>query len=55
MTDPALARLAQVHAPIVVGVPPTNAIRDLMRLPDGELRHYGFSGDFRVGDIRTIY
>lgn len=41
-------RLAAVFAPVVVGVPPTNAIRDLMRLPDGELRHYGFHGI--VGD-----
>jgi hypothetical protein len=53
--DHALARLAQVHAPVVVGVPPTNAIRDLMLLPDGELRHYGFSGDFRQMNVRTIY
>jgi hypothetical protein len=34
-------RLSQVFAPQVVGVPPTNAIRDLMLLPDGEIRHYG--------------
>lgn len=54
MTDP-LQRLARVHAPEVVAVPPTNAIRDLMQLPDGELRHYGFRGDFRAGGIRTVY
>jgi len=29
---------------LVVGILPTHAIRDLMRLPDGELRHYGFRG-----------
>lgn len=46
--------LNHVYAPQVVGIPPTNAIHDLMRLPDGELRHYGFTGDFRVG-IRMVY
>lgn len=59
MTAPHHARAsthpAEARAPQVVGIPPTNAIRDLMQLPDGELRHYGFSGDFRQGDIRTIY
>jgi hypothetical protein len=34
--------LHSIHAPRVVGVPPTNAIRELMILPDGEIRHYGF-------------
>lgn len=53
--DPALLRLARIHGPQVVGVPPTNAIRDLMRLPDGELRHYGFRGDFRQGGVATIF
>lgn len=53
--DEALHRLARIHAPRVVGVPPANAIRDLMRLPDGELRHYGFRGDFRTGPVENIY
>lgn len=51
----ALARLAEVFAPLVVGVPPANAIRDLMLLPDGEIRHYGFEGSFREGTVRNIY
>ncbi len=33
--------LKEIHEPRIVGVPPSNASRDLMRLPDGELRHYG--------------
>lgn len=36
------AQLRRIHAPTVVGIPPTNAFRDLAQLPDGELRHYGF-------------
>lgn len=36
------AQLTRIHAPTVVGVPPANAFRDLVQLPDGELRHYGF-------------
>ena len=50
-----LRRLSSMHAPQVVGVPPANAIRDLMRLPDGELRHYGFRGDFSAGAVANIY
>lgn len=50
MNDPnGDARLAAVFAPVVVGIPPVNAIRDLMRLPDGELRHYGFRGIVGAG------
>lgn len=33
--------LAKIHAPVKVGIPPVNAFRDLVQLPDGELRHYG--------------
>jgi hypothetical protein len=51
----ALERLRRVFAPEVVAVPPTNPIRDLMLLPDGEIRHYGFTGDFRANDIRMVY
>ena len=34
-------QLAKIHAPVIVGIPPVNAFRDLVQLPDGELRHYG--------------
>ncbi|QNN21869.1 exo-alpha-sialidase [Planctomycetales bacterium ZRK34] len=37
-----LAALRRIHAPQVVGVPPANACRGLMVMPDGEIRHYGF-------------
>ncbi len=50
-----LDRLTAVHEPVVVGVPPANARRDLMRLPDGELRHYGFKGVVREGTHVGIY
>lgn len=51
----AMNRLRAVYAPQVVGIPPTNPIRDLMQLPDGEIRHYGFRGDFREGAVENIY
>ena len=42
-TDPqTLEALRQIKAPQVVGVPPANACRGLMQMPDGEIRHYGF-------------
>lgn len=28
-----------------MGVPPADAVRDLVQLPDGEIRHYGYLGD----------
>ncbi len=34
--------LKQINAPEVVGIQPANAFRDLVQLPDGEIRHYGF-------------
>ncbi len=37
-----LEALRRIHAPKVVGVPPQNACRGLMVMPDGEIRHYGF-------------
>ena len=46
-------QLRRIHAPVAVGVPPTNAFRDLVRLPDGELRHYGFRRD--GGAAQPIY
>ncbi len=45
-TDPeSLKALRQISAPQVVGVPPENACRGLMMMPDGEIRHYGFRHD----------
>ena len=42
-TDPdTLEALRRINAPRVVGVPPANACRGLMVMPDGEIRHYGF-------------
>ena len=42
-TDPeTLKALRRIYAPEVVGVPPENACRGLMVMPDGEIRHYGF-------------
>ncbi len=41
-TDPeTLKTLERIYAPQVVGVPPENACRGLMVMPDGEIRHYG--------------
>lgn len=40
-----LEMLRRIHAPQVVGVPPENACRGLMVMPDGEIRHYGFRHD----------
>ena len=37
--------LRRIYAPQVVGVPPENACRGLMVMPDGEIRHYGFRYD----------
>ena len=37
-----LAQLQRIHAPVVVGVPPVNAFHDLVLLPSGEIRHYGY-------------
>lgn len=34
--------LSFVHAPETTGVPPCNPHRDLMEMPSGEIRHYGF-------------
>jgi hypothetical protein len=50
-----LARLGKIFEPQVVAVPPTNAIRELMMLPGGEIRHYGFEGDFSLGAVSNIY
>ena len=54
-TDPeVLKSLRNIHAPRVVGIPPANACRGLMVLPDGEIRHYGFRhavGDEGEGNV----
>lgn len=55
MTAFAEERLAEVLAPQVVGVPPINAIHDLMMTEDGEIRHYGFIGHLKAGKIQNIY
>lgn len=34
-------RLADIHAPTEVAIPPGDAYRDLCVLPDGRIRHYG--------------
>ena len=38
------ASLDDIFAPIVVGTPPSDAFTGLIRLPDGEIRHYGGGG-----------
>jgi len=52
-----LEKLRHIHAPQVVAIPPENASRGLMMMPDGEIRHYGFRGGFRGGvhDVRAVY
>ena len=49
--------LRRIHAPKVVGVPPQNACRGLMVMPDGEIRHYGFrySGTKKGAGGRPVY
>ena len=42
--------LKRIHAPLNVGVPPTNAYKELMVMPDGEIRHYGFCGAHETGE-----
>ena len=49
----AAERLSRVFAPEVVGVPPANAFRDMVALPSGEIRHYGYR--FIGGVKRPIY
>lgn len=52
-SDYARALLASIHEPTVVGVPPANAFHELVVLPDGEIRHYGYRGVGAQG--RWIY
>ncbi len=46
--QPASLSLDQIFAPVKVGVPPENAFHGLVRLPDGEIRHYGYRGPQRA-------
>ncbi|HPA18748.1 MAG TPA: sialidase family protein [Verrucomicrobiae bacterium] len=52
-----LEALRRIVAPRVVAVPPANACRGLMEMPDGEIRHYGFRGGFGkpADPIEAIY
>jgi len=36
--------IADVYEPVITGVPPSNAFRNLIRLPDGSIRCYGYTG-----------
>jgi hypothetical protein len=49
--------LRLIFAPRAVAVPPENASRGLMEMPDGEIRHYGFRGSVRgTGDpLEPVY
>ncbi len=38
--------LEQIYEPVFVGRPTDNAFNGLVKLPDGELRHYGFEGSW---------
>jgi hypothetical protein len=57
-TDPrTLDALRRIDAPQAVGVPPENACRGLMVMPDGEIRHYGFrlGTDNDAGRVQPVY
>ncbi len=43
-----------IYAPVLVGTPPDNAFNGLVLLPDGEIRHYGFEGDWKKR-TKSIY
>jgi hypothetical protein len=42
-------KLDKVFAPVVVGVPPSDAYIGLSKMPDGEIRHYNY-GEQKVGN-----
>lgn len=44
------ADLASIRAPRIVGLPPSNAMSNLVELPDGSLRCYGPGGFLEGGD-----
>ena len=45
--------IEDVYEPIITGVPPSNAFRNLVRLTDGTIRCYGFQGT--VKEPRPVY
>lgn len=49
----AVVALKDVFAPVVVGVPPTFAVRDLCVTADGEIRHYGKA--LVGGEVTRVY
>lgn len=46
-------QLSRIVAPVEVAIPPCNAVRELMMLPSGQIRHYGFVGTEH--DARRVY
>lgn len=53
MTHNTMNILEAIHSPRVVAEPPRYAHRDMMVMPDGEIRHYG--SDFVGGEVRDVY
>jgi len=49
----AVLSLKEVFAPVVVGVPPVDAVREMCRTESGEIRHYGY--DTTGPKARRIY
>lgn len=47
------ATLDSVYAPVVVGIPPSDAYIGLSKMPDGELRHYNYGENYQ--DARPMY
>lgn len=41
-------QLSRIFAPVEVATPPIDAMRELMMLPFGQVRHYGFRGSHRA-------
>lgn len=46
-------RLADIDEPVVVGIPPSNPFRNLVQLPDGTIRCYGYRG--RHPETKPVY
>lgn len=46
-------RLTDIFEPVVVGIPPSNPFRNLVQLPDGTLRCYGYRGSHP--DTKPVY
>src|SRR5690606_7471671 len=47
------AQLSRIFAPMEMATPPADAMRELMVLPSGQIRHYGFRGSRHAA--RRIY